>query len=108
VHELPLHDGRVRDQRAVLPQQRVEPAERVLDVLVREVPVERVDEERVQLVELWRGEVGRVDDGEQRYDSACSSTIASTSSRIAIPSSTSSRVIVSGGTTMITFQCVIR
>lgn len=37
-----------------------------------------------------------------------SSAIASTSSRIAIPSSTSSRVIVSGGTTMITFQCVIR
>ena len=37
-----------------------------------------------------------------------SSAIASASSRIAIPSSTSSRVIVSGGTTMITFQWVIR
>ena len=31
-----------------------------------------------------------------------------TSSRIATPSSASSRVIVSGGTTMTTFQCVIR
>ena len=31
-----------------------------------------------------------------------------TSSRIATPASTSSRVIVSGGTTMTTFQCVIR
>ena len=38
----------------------------------------------------------------------CSSAIASVSSRIASPSSTSSRVIVSGGTTMITFQCVMR
>jgi hypothetical protein len=37
-----------------------------------------------------------------------SSAIASVSSRMAMPSSTSSRVIVNGGTTMITFQCVIR
>ncbi len=86
----------------------MEPAERVLEVLVREAPVERVDQEGVQLVTLATAEVGRVDDGEQRYASTCSSAMASTSSRIAIPSSTSSRVIVSGGTTMITFQCVIR
>ena len=39
---------------------------------------------------------------------ACSSAIESTSSRIAMPSSISSRVIVSGGQTMITFQWVIR
>ena len=38
----------------------------------------------------------------------CSSAMASASSRIATPSSTSSRVIVSGGTTMTTFQWVIR
>ena len=37
-----------------------------------------------------------------------SSAIARASSRIAIPESTSSRVIVSGGTAMTTFQCVIR
>ncbi len=37
-----------------------------------------------------------------------SSAIARASSRTARPSSTSARVIVSGGTTMITFQCVIR
>ncbi len=46
-------------------------------------------------------------DPASRY-SAYSSAMARTSSRIAAPSSTSSRVIVSGGTTMITFQCVIR
>jgi hypothetical protein len=39
---------------------------------------------------------------------ACSSATESASSRMPIPSSSSSRVIVSGGTTMITFQCVIR
>ena len=44
----------------------------------------------------------------ERYPSQYSSAIASASSRIAMPSSASSRVIVSGGTTMITFQCVIR
>ena len=38
----------------------------------------------------------------------CSSAMASASSRIATPSSASSRVIVSGGTTMTTFQWVIR
>jgi hypothetical protein len=38
----------------------------------------------------------------------CSSAMERASSRIAIPSSISSRVIVSGGHTMITFQCVIR
>ena len=37
-----------------------------------------------------------------------SSAIESTSSRTATPSSASSRVTVRGGTTMITFQCVIR
>ena len=106
--ELSLDDGRVRHQLASLPQHHVQPAERVLEVLVREVPVERLDEERPELLALRPLEIGRVDDAEQRYESACSSAIASTSSRIAIPSSTSSRVIVSGGTTMITFQCVIR
>ena len=39
---------------------------------------------------------------------AYSSAIASASSRMPMPSSISSRVIVSGGHTMITFQCVIR
>ena len=39
---------------------------------------------------------------------AYSSAIESASSRIPMPSSISSRVIVSGGATMITFQCVIR
>ena len=39
---------------------------------------------------------------------AYSSAIESASSRIQTPSSISSRVIVSGGATMITFQCVIR
>ena len=43
-----------------------------------------------------------------RHQLVCSSAIARASSRIAMPSSTSSRVIVSGGQTMITFQCVIR
>jgi hypothetical protein len=38
----------------------------------------------------------------------CSSATASASSRTAMPSSSSSRVIVSGGQTMTTFQCVIR
>jgi hypothetical protein len=44
----------------------------------------------------------------QMLQATYSSAIASASSRIATPSSSSSRVIVSGGTTMITFQCVIR
>ena len=39
---------------------------------------------------------------------AYSSAIESASSRMPMPSSISSRVIVSGGQTMITFQCVIR
>jgi hypothetical protein len=43
-----------------------------------------------------------------RRQAAYSSAIASASSRIPIPSSISSRVIVSGGQTMITFQCVMR
>jgi hypothetical protein len=42
------------------------------------------------------------------YQITYSSAVASASSRIAIPSSTSSHVIVSGGTTMITFQWVMR
>jgi hypothetical protein len=44
----------------------------------------------------------------RRRQAAYSSAIASASSRIPIPSSISSRVMVSGGHTMITFQCVIR
>jgi hypothetical protein len=44
----------------------------------------------------------------RRGQAAYSSAIASASSRIPIPSSISSRVIVRGGQTMITFQCVIR
>ena len=44
----------------------------------------------------------------RRGQAAYSSAIASASSRIPIPSSISSRVIVSGGQTMITFQCVMR
>ena len=43
-----------------------------------------------------------------RSYSTYSSAITRASSRIAIPSSTSSRVIVRGGTTMITFQWVMR
>ena len=39
---------------------------------------------------------------------AYSSAIESASSRMPMPSSISSRMIVSGGQTMITFQCVIR
>jgi hypothetical protein len=48
------------------------------------------------------------DDQIDVVQTACSSAIESTSSRIPIPSSISSRVIVSGGQTMITFQWVIR
>jgi hypothetical protein len=44
----------------------------------------------------------------RRRQAAYSSAIASTSSRIPIPSSISSRVMVSGGQTMITFQWVMR
>jgi hypothetical protein len=44
----------------------------------------------------------------QMLQATYSSAIARASSRMARPSSTSSRVIVSGGTTMITFQCVMR
>jgi hypothetical protein len=50
------------------------------------------------------GEDDQIDVGQ----AVCSSAMESASSRIAIPSSISSRVIVSGGQTMITFQCVIR
>jgi hypothetical protein len=50
-------------------------------------------------------EVGFVSRGRQ---AAYSSAIASASSRMAMPSSISSGVIVSGGQTMITFQWVIR
>ena len=48
-------------------------------------------------------DVGRV--GAQ---TVCSSAIASASSRMAMPSSSSSRVIVSGGQIMIMFQWVMR
>ena len=44
----------------------------------------------------------------RRRQAAYSSAIASASSKIPMPSSISSRVIVSGGHTMITFQCVMR
>jgi hypothetical protein len=44
----------------------------------------------------------------RRRQAAYSSAIASASSRIPMPSSISSRVMVSGGQTMITFQWVIR
>ncbi|MDX6513757.1 MAG: hypothetical protein QOE36_3261 [Gaiellaceae bacterium] len=43
-----------------------------------------------------------------RQASQYSSATVSTSSRIASPSSSSSRVMLSGGQTMTTFQCVIR
>jgi hypothetical protein len=50
----------------------------------------------------------RGDDEVDVSQTVYSSAIASASSRIAMPSSISSRVIVSGGQTMTTFQCVIR
>src|SRR5919106_289276 len=55
-----------------------------------------------------RKRIASATDGAACYTSTYSSATASASSRIATPSSTSSRVIVSGGTTMITFQCVMR
>ena len=57
---------------------------------------------------LARAAVGCLSRGGGRPQLTYSSAIASVSSRIATPASTSSRVIVSGGTTMTTFQCVIR
>ena len=60
----------------------------------------------------WSGRIGRVYDdrtagGTWPY-AAYSSAIASASSRIETPSSSSSGVIVSGGHTITTFQCTIR
>jgi hypothetical protein len=62
VQELPLDDCGVGDQLGAVAQEHVEPAERVLEVLVSEVAVEGGVEERVQVVELGRGEVGGMDD----------------------------------------------
>ena len=53
-------------------------------------------------------DVGSDDEVDVCRQTVCSSATASASSRTAMPSSSSSRVIVSGGQTMTTFQCVIR
>ena len=53
-------------------------------------------------------EVGGDDEVDVRVYAAYSSATASASSRMEIPSSSSSRVMVSGGQTITTFQCVIR
>lgn len=66
VNELTLDDGCVRDQLGAVSEQDVEPAERVLEVLVREVP-ERVGEERAELVALGRREVRGVNARGARY-----------------------------------------
>jgi hypothetical protein len=58
--------------------------------------------------DLAAGDVRRDDEVDVCRQTVCSSATASASSRMAIPSSSSSRVIVSGGQTMTTFQCVIR
>jgi len=55
------------------------------------------------------GDVGEDDEIDvASRQAAYSSAIESASSRMPMPSSISSPVIVSGGATMITFQCVIR
>ena len=76
---------------------------------------QRAPERRVSLGVVERdllacdeGEDYEVDVVSRRRQAAYSSAMASTSSRIPMPSSISSRVIVSGGQTMITFQCVMR
>jgi hypothetical protein len=75
------------------------------------------DEERapdcsVELVlgdrDVLAGEVGEDDEVDLVGQTVCSSAIASASSRMPMPSSSSSCVIVSGGQIMITFQCVMR
>jgi hypothetical protein len=53
-------------------------------------------------------DVRRDDEVDVCRQTVCSSATASASSRTATPSSSSSRVIVSGGQTMTTFQCVMR
>ena len=59
--------------------------------------------------DVLSGDVGENDEVEvASRQAAYSSAIDSTSSRMPMPSSISSRVIVKGGATMITFQCVIR
>jgi hypothetical protein len=59
--------------------------------------------------DILSGDVGEDDEVDvASRQAAYSSAIESASSRIPMPSSISSRVIVSGGATMITFQCVIR
>jgi hypothetical protein len=59
--------------------------------------------------DVLSGDVGEDDDVDVASRQAVySSAIDSASSRMPMPSSISSRVIVSGGQTMITFQCVIR
>ena len=74
---------------------------------------QRASQRGVPFVVLERdvlsGDVGKDDDVDVASRQAVySSAIESASSRIPMPSSISSRVIVSGGQTMITLQCVIR
>ena len=74
---------------------------------------QRASQRGVPFVVLERdvlsGDVGEDDEVDvASRQAAYSSAIESASSRIPMPSSISSRVIVSGGATMITFQCVIR
>jgi hypothetical protein len=74
---------------------------------------QRASQRGVPFVVLERnvlsGDVGEDDEVDvASRQAAYSSAIESASSSIPMPSSISSRVIVSGGATMITFQCVIR
>ena len=76
---------------------------------------ERAPDRGVQLVRGDRdvtacdpGADDELDVGPVCAQTVCSSAIASASSRMAMPSSSSSRVIVSGGQIMITFQWVMR
>jgi len=85
-----------------------------------EVPAGREDEQspperRIALELVQRDLLARdISENDQvgvvsrRGQAAYSSAIASVSSSTPMPSSISSRVIVSGGQTMTTFQCVIR
>jgi hypothetical protein len=73
---------------------------------------QRTPNRRIELVLGDRNvparDVGEEDEVDLDGQTVCSSAIASASSRMPIPSSSSSRVIVSGGQIMITFQCVMR
>ena len=74
---------------------------------------QRASQRGVPFVVLERdvlsGDVGEDDQVDvASRQAAYSSAIESASSRMPMPSSISSRVIVNGGATMITFQCVIR